>query len=179
MDKGMGMKGAAGPDQVEAAVEKNNATAREGAAGLMRGLPKEPVEAGVYDGFAHALSFAVETLSAGQAQMPVEGSGGQAVREFPPDVGLPLTAVKLTLDKLPEGEPYRFGSDMLETSEGLMEVTARLMRAAKDQKLVKASSAPAPAPPPAAPKPKQKADAKAFLPEERKFSDQHSTMTNI
>lgn len=162
-------------------MERTNQRAAEGAASMFKGLPREPLEGAVYDGFVEALSQAVSKLSGGQVPLQVQPSAGAAVREFPDDVGLPLAAVKTVLDQLPEGQPYRFGSVDLETEQGIIDVTARLMRAADDRALVAKSTTPAPAkqaPPPVAPKARVKSKAEDLV-GDQKFSDQHSTMTNI
>lgn len=131
-------------DEIETSADEADAAATEGTMAAWSSLPSEPIEASTYNALCEILGKAVDALSGGQAPYehadsaePIEPGTG-----YPPDKAKALTAVKTVLDKVPEGEPYRFSLDDLGTNAGVTEVTALLDGAGSDKKLVRATTAP-------------------------------------
>ena len=140
----------------KAAIDKTNKAAVDAVSGLFQGLPGTPVPADKYDLFASAANAALDRLSGSTA--PPEFRLPPAAGDFTgftPSSAAGLAAIKVALDKVPEGEPYRFEVSDLEDAAGFMEVADRLQRASSDEPLArKLTSPPGPA---AAPPPKKEA----------------------
>lgn len=179
-------------------MEEQNAEVGQALGSVLRGLPAEPVSSSTWNAFASATNAAVKTLSGGQADWTVPsftgpttddnrktGMQGDTVTEIPPEAGQAISGLHAVLEQVPEAEPYRFKIEELADAAGIESVTQRLLAATKDQTLVAKTTAPAPPPAPKeappAPKVAKRATAGDFAgPKDGpKFSDQHSTMTNI
>lgn len=150
-----------GDKQVQGSMDEQNAAAMDGVAGLLSGLPREPIPPDVYNAFCEVLGKAVDALGGGQLP-PVEHEQYTGpVTEIDPDKGKYIVAFSKLFEQLPEGKPYQFSVDeSLADARGLTELTAKLDAASRDQKLIRATTSPKPppeAPPKAKPAPKDRA----------------------
>lgn len=128
--------------RVQSVLSDTNKVTTAGLDTALAKLPTAPVSVNLYNAFATMLNDTTQVLSGGQADFEAPQVGGKdPVAKYPAGLGLPVSAVKVVLDKLEEGKPYRFEVPELATEEGMVSVTERLMGAKADKKLVAASTA--------------------------------------
>lgn len=128
--------------RVQSVLSDTNKIATDGLDRALAKLPSSPVSVNLYNTFCSKLNEAVQKLSGGQADFEAPQVGGKdPVTKYPPGLGLPASSLKVVLDALPEGKPYRYELNELADEEGVASVTERLIGAMSDQALVAASTA--------------------------------------
>ena len=138
----------------KAMIEKTNAAAMDAVAATFKGLPGAPVAPEKYDLLSNAANAALTKLSGSMAppEFQLPPAGREPFAGFQPGAAMGLAALKVALDKVPEGEPYRFEVSELESDGGFVDVADRLQRASADEALARKLTGPGM--PPAAPKAK-------------------------